>query len=334
MGSNSFGRQFEVTTFGESHGKGIGCVIDGCPAGVAIDEQFIEKEMHRRRPGFSPFTSPRKEEDVVEILSGVFEGVSTGAPITLWIKNADQRSGSYDEVKNVIRVGHANYSYLKKYGIFDYRGGGRSSARETSARVAAGAIAKQIIAPIAIEAKVIEIGGCTKDFETLLEEAIREKDSLGGLIECVVKNVPAGLGDPMYEKMEANLAKAILSIHACKGIEFGSGFNSAKMRGSTHNDQMEDGKFITNHHGGILGGITTGEDVIFRAPFKPTSSIKQAMKTMTLDGKNITSTLDENARHDPCVALRAPVIVEAMTALVFVDFFLLMGCSKIEKALM
>ncbi len=334
MGSNSFGRQFEVTTFGESHGKGIGCVIDGCPAGVFINEALIEKEMQKRRPGFSPFTSTRKEEDVVEILSGVFEGKSTGAPITLWIKNKDHDSTCYDDVKDVIRVGHANYSYLKKYGIFDYRGGGRASARETTARVAAGAIAKQMITPISIHARVIEIGGYKEGFNELLEQAMEEKDSFGGLIECVVKGVPAGLGDPIYEKIEANLAKAILSINACKGIEFGSGFNSAKMRGSTHNDQMENGKFITNYHGGILGGITTGEDIIFRAPFKPTSSIKREMKTMTLDGRNTTSRLKENARHDPCVALRAPVIVEAMTALVLVDLLLLNNCSKIEKVLL
>lgn len=333
MGSNSFGRQFEVTTFGESHGKGIGCVIDGCPAGVEIDEKLIERDMQRRRPGYSRFTSPRKEEDVVEILSGVFEGKSTGTPITLWIKNKDHSSSSYDDVKDVIRVGHANYSYLKKYGIFDYRGGGRASARETAARVAAGAIARQIVTPMIVHAKVVEIGGKRDGFDKILEQAMEERDSLGGLVECVVKNVPAGLGDPIYEKIEANLARAIVSINACKGIEFGSGFESAKMRGSSHNDQMTDGRFITNHHGGILGGITTGEDLVFRAPFKPTSSIKQEMKTMTVCGKNTTSALKENTRHDPCVAVRAPVIVEAMTSIVLADLLLLKNCSKIENTL-
>ncbi len=334
MGSNSFGRQFVVTTFGESHGKGVGCVIDGCPSGVLINKEMIEKQMDRRRPGYSPLTSPRKEEDRVEILSGVFEGKSTGAPITLWIKNTNHDSACYADVKDIIRVGHANYSYLKKYGNFDYRGGGRASARETAARVAAGAIAKLIIDPISIEAKVIEIGGYKEGFNELLEHVMEENDSLGGLIECVVKNVPAGLGDPIYEKIEANLGKAILSINACKGIEFGSGFNSAKMRGSLHNDQMEDGRFITNHHGGILAGITTGEDIIFRAPFKPTSSIRREMKTITLDGRNTISKLKDDTRHDPCIALRATVIVEAMTALVLVDHLLLNNCSKIEKALL
>jgi chorismate synthase len=333
MASNSFGRQFKITTFGESHGKGIGCVIDGCPSGLYLEEEMINEEMRRRRPGFSLFTSPRKEEDRVEILSGVFENMTTGAPIALWIENKDQKSACYNEVKDIIRVGHANYTYLKKYGVFDYRGGGRASARETAARVAAGAIAKRIIAPIKAEAKVIQVGGERENFEQYLQKIMEEGDSIGGIIECTIKNVPEGLGDPIYQKVEANLAKAILSINACNGIEFGSGFASASMKGSEHNDQMMDGGFLSNHHGGILAGITTGEEIIFRCSFKPTSSIKKKMKTLTISGKNIESMPKENVRHDPCVALRAPAIVEAMAALVLVDFFLLKNCSKIEKTL-
>ena len=333
MGSNSFGRQFKVTSFGESHGKGIGCVIDGCPAGVYLDEQMFASAMKRRRPGFSPFTSPRKEEDRVEILSGVFENTSTGAPITLWIENKDQKSTSYEEVKDVIRPGHANFSYLKKYGIFDYRGGGRASARETATRVAAGVVAKQLLGAIVIQAKVIQVGGYKENFKKVLEQVIEEGDSVGGIIECNIKNVPPGLGDPIYEKVEANLAKAMLSINACRGVEFGDGFDSAAMKGSLHNDQMENGKFLTNHHGGILAGITTGEEITFRAAFKPTSSIKKEMKTLLTCGANTTLAPKKNTRHDPCVALRAPAIVEAMAALVFADFILLSNCDKLEKTL-
>lgn len=329
MGSNSFGRQFTVTTFGESHGKGIGCVIDGCPAGLVIDEEMIHREMRRRRPGHSSLTSPRKETDQVEILSGVLEGKSTGTPITLWIVNKDHKSSSYEEVKDIIRPGHANFTYLKKYGIFDYRGGGRSSARETATRVAAGAIAKQLIGDIKVSAKLVEVGGRKERFKEVIEKAKEEGDSVGGVIECIISNVPAGLGDPIYEKVEANLGKAVLSINACKGIEFGAGFDGTRIKGSEHNDQMKDGKFLSNHHGGILAGITTGEDIIFRAAFKPTSSIKKEMKTMSIAGNNVTYKVKTNTRHDPCVALRAPVIVEAMAALVLVDYFLLKNCDKI-----
>ena len=286
--------------------------------------------MKRRRPGFSPFTSPRKEEDVVQILSGVFEGKSTGTPIALWIENKANNTASYDEVKDIIRVGHGNFSYLKKYGIFDYRGGGRASARETSARVAAGAIAKGLLGDIQIRAKVVEIGGEATNFKEVLERAMEAGDSVGAIIECVIKNVPAGLGDPIYEKMEANLAKAMLSINACRGIEFGKGFAASRMRGSEHNDQMEEGAFLTNHHSGILAGITTGEDIHFRLPFKPTSSIKKEMRTLSVAGKNTTYKPTLNTRHDPCVALRAPVIVEAMAALVLIDFILLNNCDKFE----
>jgi len=329
LGSNAFGKIFTVTTFGESHGKGIGCVIDGCPAGIEIGDDFFEKEMKKRRPGYSVYTSPRTEEDHVEVLSGIFEGKTTGAPVALWIKNKDAMSSSYEEVKDIIRVGHANYSYLQKYGIFDYRGGGRASARETAARVAAGAIAKKIIEPMHVVAKIIEMGGRKEGFAHVLKEAMLEGDSLGAVIECRVKNVPAGLGDPVYEKMESNLAKAIISINACCGIEFGAGFKAATMKGSEHNDEMEDGKFLSNHHGGILAGITTGNDIVFKAAFKPASSIKKEMRTITTSGKNITFKPKTNVRHDPCVAIRATVIVEAMTALVLVDHLLLNNSVKL-----
>ena len=328
MGSNSFGRQFQVTTFGESHGKGIGCIIDGCPAGISIDKEMIEADLKKRRPGYSNLTSPRKEEDKVEILSGVFENLSTGTPITLWIKNKDQKSENYNEVKNIYRVGHANFSYLQKYGIFDYRGGGRASARETAARVAAGSIAKKIISPISIESRLIEAGG-DKNYQDAIKRAQKENDSVGGIILCRVSNMIAGLGDPIYEKLEASLAKAMLSINACCGIAFGKGFAAARMKGSQHNDQMKDLSFLSNNHGGILAGISTGEDVIFEVAFKPTSSIKKPMQTMTLDGKNTTSQPKTNTRHDPCVALRAPPIVDAMTGIILADFLLLKNCSKI-----
>ncbi|MCH9621349.1 MAG: Chorismate synthase [Chlamydiia bacterium] len=322
MGSNSFGKMFTVTTFGESHGEGIGCVIDGCPAGIYIDEEMINRDMKKRRPGFSPYVSPRKELDEVQILSGVFENKTTGTPIMMWIENKNHKSSSYDEVKNVIRIGHGNYTYLKKYGIYDYRGGGRASARETAARVAAGAVAKTLLGAIKIKAKIIEVGGEKEDFSTVLKKVMEEGDSVGGVIECVISNVPAGLGEPIYEKVEANLASAMLSINACKGVEFGEGFNAARMKGSEHNDEMEDGKFLSNHHGGILAGITTGEDIIFRVAFKPTSTIKKPMKTMTLDGQNTVVMQKTNVRTDPCVAIRAPAIVESMSALVLVDFIL------------
>lgn len=333
MGSNSFGKLFTITTFGESHGEGIGCIIDGCPSNIEINEEMINKDMRRRRPGYSFYTSPRKESDEVKILSGVFEGKSTGAPIFIWIKNQNQKSSSYEEVKNLIRVGHANYSYLKKYGIFDYKGGGRASARETACRVAAGAVAKQLLGETRFSTKIIEVGGKTEGFAAALKKAISEGDSLGGVIECRIKNVPAGLGEPIYEKIESKLASAMMSINATRGVEFGEGFNAAKMKGSEHNDEMEDSAFLSNHHGGILGGITTGEEIVFRVAFKPTSSINLPQKTIDLDGKNVIYTPKENKRHDPCVALRAPVIVEAMAAIVLADLLALNRCNKNQKSL-
>ena len=336
MASNSFGKIFRITTFGESHGKGIGVVIDGASSQLEISRDEIQKEVDRRRPGFSPYTSPRKESDQVEILSGFFEGKTTGAPIALMIANRDSDSSKYEPIKNIYRPGHANFTYLKKYGIFDYRGGGRSSARETAARVAAGAIAKKMIAPIAINSWVDSVGGKRDEssMKELIEEVMREGDSIGATVYCEISNVSPGLGDPIYDKLEAQIANAMLSIPATRGIEFGEGFEATKMRGSIHNDpyRIDEGgnvAFAKNSHGGILGGISTGEKITFRVAFKPTSSIKKAQASVTLDGHETEFVLPEGSRHDPCVALRAPPIVESMAALVLADLTLAQKSSHL-----
>ncbi len=335
MASNRFGNVFALTTFGESHGPLIGGVIDGCPAGIKVDEDRIRKEMEKRRPGQKDHTSKREEKDRVEIVSGLHLGITTGAPLTFLIKNEDARSESYESIQEIYRPGHANYTYLNKYGVFDHKGGGRASARETAVRVAAGAIARQVINPTQITAKVVEVGGCREGFEKILLEAEKEGDSLGAVIECVVKDLPAGIGDPVYEKLDARLASAMLSIPATKGFEIGSGFKGAAMRGSEHNDLFgldEKGrvKIETNNHGGTLGGISTGEDVVFRVAFKPTSSIKRPQHSIDLQGNECVLTLPKCSRHDVCVALRAPPIVEAMAALTICDLVLMNRCSKIS----
>lgn len=300
---NSFGQLFRITTWGESHGKAIGVVIDGCPAGLEISEEEINRELARRAPGKTPDTSLRKESDQAEILSGIFEGKTTGTPISILIPNRDADPSKYEPIKHLVRPGHANATYLKKYGIFDYRGGGRASARETACRVAAGAIAKKFLSHygIRIEARLIEKG------------EIVEGDSAGGIIEARVEGVPAGLGEPVYQKMEAVLAQAMLSLPASKGFEIGAGFEAARMRGSEHN------RLPT---GGTLGGITDGEPLIFRVAFKPTSSIDKPQDTLTLSGEKATFSLPEGSRHDPCVAIRAVPIVESMCALVLADALL------------
>jgi chorismate synthase len=350
MASNSFGTLFRITTWGESHGKGIGVVIDGCPAGLPITEEEINLELSRRAGGKSPYTTPRQEKDHAEIFSGVFEGKTTGAPISLIIFNKDADSSKYEPIKELMRPGHANFTYLEKYGIFDYRGGGRSSARETACRVAAGAVAKKLLAHynISIHAYIHSIGPVTintVDLKALqksaifcpdqkaetqmikaLKEAIEEKDSLGGIIECTAENLPIGLGDPVYEKLEANLAKA-------KGFEIGEGFNAARLKGSEHNDGFTtdpQGEIIpaTNHAGGTLGGISTGLPLTFRVPFKPTSSIEKPQQTVDTSGKAQTFQLPAGSRHDPCVTIRAVPIVEAMTALTLADSLLFFSSSK------
>ncbi len=365
MASNFFGQLFRITTFGESHGPAIGVVIDGCPAGLPIAKEEIDAALSLRRPGNSPYTSPRKETDEVEILSGLFQGKTTGAPIALLIRNREVDSSKYEPIKNLLRPGHANYTYLQKYGIFDYRGGGRSSARETAARVAAGAIAKKFLAHFHIDlcAFVAEIGGiaiaeprfdsieklrkktgasalfcpdakATEKMIKEIEKAKKEGDSLGGILQAVVVNLPSGLGDPVYGKLEAILAAAMLSLPATKGFEIGSGFAAARMKGSEHNDAFDvdqRGKITTktNRAGGTLGGISTGLPLTFRVAFKPTSSIQKVQKTVNLKGEKKPFKLPAGSRHDPCVAIRAVPIVEAMTALVLADAMLLNRCSKL-----
>lgn len=367
MASNFFGQLFRITTFGESHGPAIGVVIDGCPAGLPITLDEIQRELARRQPGKTPYTTPRKEEDKVEILSGFFQGKTTGAPIALLIHNKDKDSSKYTPIENLLRPGHANYTYLEKYGIFDPAGGGRASARETAARVAAGAIAKKLLAElynIQICAFILAIGGISldklpsEDLSSLrqkieassifcpdevaatkmmqeIEKVKKEGDSLGGVLGCITKNIPLGLGDPIYGKIEALLASAMLSLPASKGFEIGSGFNGAKMRGSEHNDPFDlglDGTITmsTNHAGGTLGGITTALPLFFRVAFKPTSSIQKPQKTVSITGEKKGFQLPSGSRHDPCVAIRAVPVVEAMTALVLADAALMNRSSRLS----
>lgn len=358
MPNNSFGNHFRITTWGESHGKAIGVVIDGCPAGLELCEEEINRELQKRSPGGNSYVSPRKEEDRAEIYSGVFEGKTTGAPISIIIFNQDSQSQHYEAIKSLLRPGHANWAYLQKYGIFDYRGGGRASARETACRVAAGAVAKKLlqfwdIHPIAY---LKEVGGIEADVQhehlnpsliippfycpdksaeeaikLRLQEVMDKGDSLGGVVEVCVNRMPVGLGDPIYEKLEGNLAKAFMSLPATKGFEIGSGFEAARMLGSEHNDPfiLENGdvKMATNHAGGVLAGISTGMPLVARVCFKPASSIKIPQKTVDFEGNSTVFQLPEGSRHDPCVALRAVPVVEAMTALVLVD-----ACLANQKA--
>lgn len=365
MATNRFGNLFCITTWGESHGKAIGVVIDGCPAGLHIDEDLINSELALRRPGQSAYTSPRKEEDRAEILSGIFEGKTTGTPLSIIIYNKDAKPGHYEETKDLLRPGHANYTYLEKYGIFDYRGGGRASARETASRVAAGAVAKALLreSDIHICAFVQEIGGIAchinehAEIETLKEHTLQsplfcpdekacaqmmeaiekvksEGDSLGGIVEVRVEGQMAGLGDPIYEKLEAQLGKAFLSINACKGFEIGSGFASSRMKGSAHNDQfaLNSTHHVvtrTNHAGGILGGISNGMPIVARAAFKPPSTILSPQKTLDVQKHERTLVMHAETRVDPCVAIRAVPVVEAMTALVLADALLMQRMVRV-----
>ncbi|MFA6532503.1 MAG: chorismate synthase [Patescibacteria group bacterium] len=335
MAGNTFGQLFRVTTFGESHGGAVGCVVDGCPPGLKISTEDIQKDLDRRRPGQSKITSPRNEEDKIEILSGVSEGKTTGTPIMLMVKNKDARSQDYEKLKNIFRPSHADFTFQKKFGIRDWRGSGRSSARETLARVAAGAIAKKFLKEkIGIEflAFIEQVGEIktkhekiTKEMIKLIEKVRDEGDSIGGIIRGVIKNVPIGLGEPVFDKLSADLGKAMLSIPAVKGFEIGSGFAGAKMRGSEHNDSFftdENGRIRTktNFSGGIQGGISNGETIQFRVVFKPVSTIRKEQNTVDLNGKDVK--LEATGRHDPCVLPRAVPIVEAMAALTIMDHFL------------
>ena len=321
MNSNSFGTAFCLTTFGESHGAAIGGVIDGCPAGILLDKSLIERELSRRKPGQDNTMSARKEPDEVEFLSGLFEGKTTGTPIAFLIRNKDAKTSDYENIKNVFRPSHADFTYQMKYGIRDYAGGGRGSARTLLPCVVAGAIAKQILATqdIEIQSNVIQIG----------EE--REKDTVGAIVQGTIKNVPVGLGEPAFQKFNAVLAHAMMTINAAKGFEIGEGFNAASMRGSECNDEfIFDGERIrtkTNHSGGVQGGITNGEDVVFRVAFKPIPSVMFPQQTVDIQGN--ATTLEIQGRHDVCVVPRVLPMVEAMAAMVTLDFILLKKCNKI-----
>jgi chorismate synthase len=329
MGSNRFGLIFTITTWGESHGPAIGVVIDGCPAGLDLSEEDLIQDLKKRAPG-QAYTTPRVEADNPFILSGIFEGKTTGTPISIMIKNLDAQSKSYDSVEHLIKPGHANGSYLAKYGIFDYRGGGRASARETACRVAAGGVAKKVLRSfnISCHARIAQVGSIvnkeedwrdSKEIIAEIERARAEGDSLGGVVEFIIDGMIPGIGDPVYEKLESNLAKAMLSIPASRGFEIGEGFKVVCMAGSEHNRSNE----------GILGGISTGAPIRGAVAFKPTSSIKKPQNTVNLEGKPAIYNLPEGSRHDPCVALRAAPIVEAMAALVIVDGILLNRCSRL-----
>ncbi|MFY8097244.1 MAG: chorismate synthase [Flavobacterium sp.] len=348
MAGNTFGKLLKLTTFGESHGTSIGGIIEGCPAGITLDFDKIALEMARRKPGQSKIVSQRKETDNVEFLSGIFEGKTTGTPIGFIIPNENHKTEDYSHLKDTYRPSHADYVYEKKYGIHDYRGGGRSSARETACRVVGGAVAKQIIPDITINAFVSSVGNIFIDkpyqdldfsliesndvrcpdiesaakMEQLITQVKKEGDTIGGTITCVIQNVPIGLGEPVFDKLHAELGKAMLSINAVKGFEFGSGFSGATMKGSQHNDLYnEDGTTKTNLSGGIQGGISNGMDIYFRVAFKPVATLLQRQEVLTNTGTIIEQ--QGKGRHDPCVVPRAVPIVEAMTALVIADYYVI-----------
>lgn len=347
MGSNTFGKLFSVTTFGESHGPAIGCVIDGCPPGIKINAADIEAELRRRATGTSRHTSQRKEKDEVQVLSGVFEGVSTGTPIALLIYNTDAKSKDYTKIANQFRPGHADWTYHKKYGIRDYRGGGRSSARETTMRVAAGAIARQYLREklnIEITAWLSQLGPIRTDdqqrdlsvvddnpffcpdpnkvaeLETFMDALRKSGDSVGARVDVQATNIPEGWGEPVYGKLDVDIAAAMMSINAVKGVEIGAGFGSVSQKGTEHRDEITPAGFLSNHAGGVLGGISSGQDVLASVAFKPTSSLRLPGKTIDIEGSPVD--IVTTGRHDPCVGIRATPIVEAMLALVLMDHYL------------
>lgn len=348
MAGNSYGTLFRITTFGESHGEALGGIIDGCPAGIELDFGAIQKEMQRRKPGQSAIVSQRNENDEVQFLSGIFEGKTTGTPIGFIIPNTNQKSEDYSHIKDTYRPSHADYVYEKKYGIRDYRGGGRSSARETASRVVAGAVAKQVLKDIKIHAFVSSVGeifidkpyqdldfskiesnavrcpdeATAEKMEAHIREIRKQGDTVGGTITCVIHNVPVGLGEPVFDKLHAELGKAMLSINAVHGFEYGSGFCGARMKGSQHNDLFNpDGTTQSNLSGGIQGGISNGMDIYFRVAFKPVATIMQQQQTLDVHGNLIA--MQGKGRHDPCVVPRAVPIVEAMAAIVLADFYLI-----------
>lgn len=354
MAGNSFGNLFKLTTFGESHGPAIGGIIEGCPAGLELDLQAIADEMARRKPGQSAIVTQRKEADEVQFLSGIFEGKTTGTPIGFVINNQDQKSKDYSHIKDSYRPSHADYTYDKKYGIRDYRGGGRSSARETACRVVAGAIAKQILKDVRITAYVSAVGDVELDpsrdkldfsqieqnpvrtasaeaaekMETYIRSIRKQGDTIGGVISCQIDGVPIGLGEPVFDKLHAQLGKAMLSINAVKGFEYGSGFAGTRLKGSEHNDLFNpDGSTQTNMSGGVQGGISNGEPIYFKVAFKPVATLMQSQPTIDKDGNTVE--MKGKGRHDPCVVPRAVPIVEAMAALTLVDFWLLDRSAKL-----
>lgn len=359
MSGSVFGNIFKISTWGESHGRGVGVTVDGCPAGLPLTEEHIQAWLDRRKPGQGRFTTKRKETDTAELLSGTFEGRTTGTPIAILVRNTGQRSRDYSQIASYYRPGHADFCFDAKYGFRDYRGGGRSSGRETIGRVAGGAVAMQLLRELGIDiyAYAKEIGGitadpeksrrdnisrnpfCMQDLEAaekagqLLEKSMRSQDSVGGIVECVISNIPIGLGEPVFDKLDANLAKAILSIGAAKGFEIGEGFRASRLRGSENNDSFvkkADGSIgkRTNHAGGVLGGISDGSDIVFRAAFKPTPSIEARQMTVNRAGEEIEISIE--GRHDPVIVPRAVVIVEAMAALTVADALLVGMSARVE----
>ncbi|MCF7354167.1 chorismate synthase [Vibrio sp. CK2-1] len=345
MAGNSIGQHFRVTTFGESHGKALGCIVDGCPPGLQITEEDLQKDLDRRRPGTSRYTTARREPDEVEILSGVFEGQTTGTSIGLMIKNTDQRSKDYSEIMDKFRPGHADYTYHQKYGVRDYRGGGRSSARETAMRVAAGGIAKKYLKQefgIEVRAYLSQMGDVTIDkvdwdeiennpffcpdvdkvdaLDELIRDLKKQGDSIGAKLSVVATNVPVGLGEPIFDRLDADIAHALMGINAVKGVEIGDGFAVANQKGSQHRDEMTPQGFKSNHAGGILGGISSGQDIVASIALKPTSSITVPGETINRQGES--TSLITKGRHDPCVGIRAVPIAEAMLAIVLMDHLL------------
>ncbi len=360
--SNSFGRLFRITTFGESHGAGIGVIIDGCPAGIPVSEEEIAADLARRKPGQSKITTQRKEDDAAEILSGVFEGQTTGTPIGMFIRNTNARSKDYSHIADKYRPSHADFTYQEKYGVRDYRGGGRSSARETAARVAAGAVAKAMLRKlgISVSAFVSQVGDISsppyneldlskteenivrcpdpataEKMIDLIDSVRKDRDTIGGQVTGVIRGVPAGLGEPVFNKLHATMGAAMLSINAVKGFEYGSGFEGMRMRGSEHNDEFirEEGKVRTktNHSGGVQGGISNGEDIYFNVAFKPVATIMKDQDSLNEKGEKVV--VSGKGRHDPCVVPRAVPIVEAMAALVIADFYLLSKTSRIDPTI-
>jgi chorismate synthase len=362
MAGSVLGKVFRVATWGESHGKGVGVVVDGCPAGLLLCEGDVQGFLDRRKPGGSRFATPRKEEDRVEILSGVFEGMTTGAPISMVVWNQAQQSRDYSEIAGVYRPGHADYTFDGKYGFRDYRGGGRSSGRETIARVAAGAVAQKILGELGVDvfAYAAQVGAVRMDWKRFdraeigrnvlcmpdakaaedagrfLEDVMRRQDSAGGVVECVISGMPVGIGEPVFDKLDANLAKALMSIGAVKGVEVGEGFGVARLFGSENNDAFCEGasggqggiRKVTNHAGGILGGMSDGSDIVIRAAIKPTPSIARAQKTVNRDGENIEVCV--KGRHDPVIVPRAVVVVECMAALTVVDLLFANMTARME----